>query len=80
VFLRKGRKRSKKIVLGKLGAAQHAAHRAIVTWYSRNGSVHGIFFAPENPTSRKGSEKWAPRSYSLTSFPDFKGDFDHLRR
>jgi hypothetical protein len=63
VFLRK---KKKKMVLGELGAARHAAHRAIVTWYSRNGSVHGIFFAPENPTSRKGSEKWG----TLVIFPE----------
>jgi hypothetical protein len=54
------------MVLGKLGAARHAAHRAIVTRYSRNGSVHGIFFALENPTSRKGIEKRG----TLVLFPD----------
>jgi hypothetical protein len=54
------------MVLGKLGAARHAAHRAIVTRYSRNGSVHGIFFALENPTSRKGIEKRG----TLVLFPE----------
>jgi hypothetical protein len=69
------------MVLGNWGAALSGTLRAGQSRYGtgRIGSVRGIFFAMGNPHfSQKTREMGHPDFVSQLSFPDFKGDFNHL--